>query len=292
MRALSFLVVALAACGGKKDEGTAGDPKPVDKVVACRAGQVSQDGACVEVVTAEKIAAVAQQQSRIDELAKLLEQGEVVAAPVELIAGLRELDAWKAFAATNDKAKIADELVLQIDNAVKTLRTFKASLGEVSTRVGNLKGELDKLMIDTGTAKKLEDVRAEISAQVKAAVEPFAAQTQDTLQNAIVPLTAKLEEASALVDIACGTVRLSGGDKAKALCKDAKDAFAKSTTYLADFKERPAKLFDDVSTTLETQLAILVDDQTKQLVDAAQTKVSEALRLPPAGSAAAGSAAP
>src|SRR5262249_39843353 len=153
-------------------------------------------------------------------------------------------------------------------------------------RVGNLKGELDKLMTQTGAAQKLADVQTQISTQVKATVEPFAAQVTDTIQNAIVPLSAKLDEVGAIVDIACGTVKLKGGDKAKALCKDAKDQFGKATTYLADFKDRPAKLYDELSATLVTQLDQLIDTQTKAALDAAQLKVNEALKLPPAGAAA------
>src|SRR5690606_7923412 len=149
---------------------------------------------------------------------------------------------WKALAAANDQAKLADEIVAQLDAAVKTMRTFKDSLGEVETRLGDLKGELDKLMADTGTRQQLAEVQAQISAKVKETVEPFAAQVQETIQNAIVPLTEKLEEVSAIVDIACGTVRLKGGDQAKALCKDAKDIFGKAEAFVADMKDRPAKL--------------------------------------------------
>ena len=272
------VVVSLGACKGKQQEA----PAPADKApVKCPAGQVDNGGTCVAVVTHDAVAAVTQQQSRIDELAKLLDQVEVVQAPIEILDGLRQIDAWKAFAASNDKAKIADEVVAAANNAVKTLRAFKASLGEVSTRLGNLKGELDKLMVDSGATRKLEEVRVAVSAQVKAAIEPFAAQVADTIQNAIVPLSAKLDDVSAIVDIACGTVKLSGGDKAKDLCKDAKTAIDKSTAFLADFKKRPTALFDDVAQTLEAKLGQLIDTETKQLIDAAQAKVNALLALPP-----------
>lgn len=286
MRAL-FLVglFAVGACSGKSQDKPAGE-KAVEQALVCPAGQASKDGACVVVVTAEKIAAVAQQQSRIDELAKLLERVDTVATPVELVSGLRELEPWKTLAATNDRAKLADDVVAQLDNAVKTLRTFKASLGEVSARVGNLKGELDKLMMDTGATKKLADVQAQVSAQVKAAVEPFAAQVTDTIQNAIVPLDQKLTEVSALVDIACGTVTLKGGDQAKALCKDAKVTFGQAMAFVTELKARPAALYGELAKTLETQLDVLVDSTTKQALAAAQTQVNDALKLPPAGSAA------
>jgi hypothetical protein len=287
MRSLSVVVLVLAvvACGGKKDDKAAVE-KTVDKPVTCTAGQVVKDGACVAVVTPEKVAAVAEQQSRIDEVAKLLDRADTLTAPIEVINGLRDLDAWKAFAKTSGNAKLADDVVAQLDNAVKTLRTFKASLGEVQTRVGNLKGELDKLMTQTGAAQKLEDVRAQISTQVKATIEPFAAQVHDTIQNAIVPLSAKLDEVGAVVDIACGTVKLKGGDQAKALCKDAKDAFGKATGFITDFKDRPAKLYGELSTTLVTQLDQLIDKETKAALDTAQAKVNEALKLPPAAGSA------
>ena len=280
-----MLVLAVIACGGKKDDKAAAE-KTVDKPVTCTAGQVVKDGACVAVVTPEKVAAVAEQQSRIDEVAKLLDRADTLTAPIEVINGLRDLDAWKAFAKSNGNAKLADDVVAQLDNAVKTLRTFKASLGEVQTRVGNLKGELDKLMTQTGAAQKLEDVRAQISTQVKATIEPFAAQVHDTIQNAIVPLSAKLDEVGAVVDIACGTVKLKGGDQAKALCKDAKDAFGKATGFITDFKDRPAKLYGELSTTLVTQLDQLIDKETKAALDIAQAKVNEALKLPPAAGSA------
>jgi hypothetical protein len=286
-----FVVLALAACNTKKNDGGGGGSgsgsgemaKPVEKPIACPAGQVDQNGTCVTVITPQKVQAVAQQQTRIDELAKLLDQVDVAAAPIEIMNGLRQLDQWKAFAATNDRAKLADEVVATVDNAIKTLRAFKANLGEVSARLGNLKGELQRILDDPATARRLDEVRTQVSAQLKTAIEPYAAQTADTLQNALSPLVAKLEEISAIVDIACGTVRLSGGDKAKSLCKDAKTAFANSTKFVDDFKVRPAALFDDVTKTLETELELLVDAGTKQLIDTAQAKVNEALKLPPGG---------
>jgi hypothetical protein len=77
-------------------------------------------------------------------------------------------------------------------------------------------------------------------------------------------------------------VKLKGGDQAKALCANARDAFGKATAYLADFKDRPAKLYGDLSTTLETQLEQLVDKETKLALDTAQAKVNDALKVPPA----------
>src|SRR6185503_4107616 len=91
------LVASIAACGNRTDpaagkgsgEGTAAAPAGPAK---CPPGNVVKDGACVAVVTAEKIAAVAQQQSRLDELAKLLDQVDTVGAPIELFNGIRQLE--------------------------------------------------------------------------------------------------------------------------------------------------------------------------------------------------------
>ena len=136
---LGVVVLAVVACSSKSQDKPAGE-KPVEKPVTCPPGQVAKDGACVVVVTPEKVAAVAQQQTRIEEVGKLLDKADTLSAPIELINGLRDLDAWKALAASNNTAKLADEVVAQLDNGVKTLRTFKASLGEAAGRLGNLKG--------------------------------------------------------------------------------------------------------------------------------------------------------
>ena len=290
MRNAWIVVVALAACSGKNTEGSASAPA---KPIACPAGQVDSGGTCVVVVTPDKIAQVAQQQSRIDDLAKLLDQLKVVEAPIDILDGLRQLDQWKLLAATNDKAKLVDETVATLKTSVTTLRTFKANLGEASSRVANLKGELDKLMSDPATARRLDDVRSQISTQINAIVKPLSAQITDTIQSALVPLSEKLDDLSAVVDVACGTVRLSGGDQAKQLCKDAKDTFANGTKFLEDFKTRPAALYDGVAKTFETQLDQLVDKETKNLLDATQATVDAALKLPPSGSGSAtGSATP
>jgi hypothetical protein len=41
-----------------------------------------------------------------------------------------------------------------------------------------------------------------------------------------------------------------------------------------------------VTTQLETELAVLIDDQARQALDAAQAAVNDALKLPGAGGAA------
>src|SRR5215470_14244606 len=102
-------------------------------------------------------------------------------------------------------------------------------------------------MTDTGGARKLEDVRASVSAQLRTAVEPLGAQVQDTIQNALVPLTTQLSELSDVVVTGCTMAKLSGGgDKMKDLCAQSKDAFTKALAYLIDLKARPAQLFADI----------------------------------------------
>jgi len=281
------LVTAACGCGGKKDDPGAkatSEPRPAAPV-SCPAGNVVKDGACVVVVTAEKIAAVGKQQSRLDDLARLLDQVDTVGAPIELFNGIRQLDQWKALKDKSEKFAALDAVAATLDTAVKTLRTFKGQLGEASARIGNLKGELDRLMTDTATTRKLEEVRGAVSTELRAAIEPLAAQVTDALQNAVLPLTTRLSDLSDLVITGCTMAKLSGGgDKLKELCGQAKDVFTKGVAYVDDLKARPAKMFAELSTELETQLGQLVDNETQKLVGTVQDKVNAALSLPAPGS--------
>jgi hypothetical protein len=290
-----LVLLVMASCSSKKTEpgggsGSAVKPVELEKPITCPPGNVAQDGKCVAVVTAEKIEVVVKQQTRLDDLAKLLEKIDTAAAPIELLNAFRKLDEWKNLTDKFEKLKMVDSVVAELDSGIKTLRTFKASLGEASGRLANLKGELDRLMKDSGAARQLAEVRTQVSAQVRSTMEPLGAQVADTIQNALNPLTTKLEEVEAILEITCASLKLSGGGvQAKTLCTQAKEAFTTGRAYLADFKERPAKLFDELSTELETQLEQLIDAEAKKLLDVAQVKVNAALKLPPAG---AGSAAP
>jgi hypothetical protein len=305
MRKISVVIalLALVACG-KKDKdagaggtgsaavggGSAGKQEPVPPA-SCPPGNVVKDGACVVVVTPEKVAVVAQQQSRIDEAVKLLDRVDTLAAPIDLMGAIRQLDQWKAAAAKSDKLKMFDEIVGSLGTAVEQLRVFKAGLGEASGRLGDLKSELDRMLKDTGAARRIEEVRAQISSQVRAAVQPLAQQVTDTIQKGLAPLTTRFEDATNLVTAGCALMALGrAGDKSKELCGQATELFAQGKKYLDDVKTKPAALFDEVTTKLETELAALIDDQAKQLLDSAQTAVNEALKLPPAP-AGAGSAA-
>jgi hypothetical protein len=308
MRTLHLLVVpavvlGLAACPKKKDDAgtTTGSAdlttKPVETSIAapamaCPPGNVVKDGACVVVVTAEKVQVVVQQQSRLDELSKLLDNVEVVAGPIELLNAFRQLPEWKSLSATSEELRVVEQVVATLDASVKKLREFKAGLGEASARLGNLKGELDRLMTDQQVAKTIDEVRTRISAELRTTLEPLAANVSDTIQNALTPLAEQLGEWSDLIITACTIAkRTGGGAKVKDLCGQAKDIFGKANTFLADLKTRPAKLYDEVSTKLEAELEALVDAESKKLLDAAQEKVNAALKLPPAGAGSAGPAA-
>jgi hypothetical protein len=278
MRKLLVVVALLGAgCGNKKDSGNA-DPKTVEPPVEK-----------VEITPAQ-VQAIQAQQSRLDELGKLLDKVDAVAAPVEIANQFRQLEEWKGLVSKFDQLKTVDTLVGELDNAVKSLRTFRAGLDQAETRLGNLAGELDKWMKESGTGAQLADVRAKVSADVRAAIEPLAQQTGDVIANAMQPLMTKLEQVEGLIEVGCGGLKLSGAsDAAKKQCDAAKTAFATGKEYLAGLKDKPVQLFNDVSTAVETALVNLVDDATKQAVDAAQTQVNALLKLPtaeaPAGSA-------
>ena len=286
------LSLLICACGHKDVAGTgSGSAVVVDAPVTCPPGNVVKDGACVVVVTPEKILAVQTQKSRLDDLAIILDKIDTLSAPIELVNGLRATPQWKSIAATSSKFAIVEQVVGVLDQGVKQLRVFKGSLGEASRRLGDLGGELDKLLKDPGAAQQLADVRAKVSAEVRGAIEPLATQVQDTITKAIAPIEAQLGDTADMIIGACAMAKLSGGgDSLKELCGQAKDVFGKATAFMIDIKAKPAALFDDVSKQLETQLDQLVDTETKTLISVAQAKISSLLLLPGAGSA--GSAAP
>jgi F0F1-type ATP synthase membrane subunit b/b' len=297
MRKISVVIalLALVACGKKDKEasgaqGTAevgkqgGASKPIDPPATCPPGNVVKDGTCVAVITAEKVAVVEQQRSRIDELAALLERVDTVAVPIDLMGGLRQLEPWKALVAKNEKLKTFDEIATTLDTAVKQLRTFKAGLGQTSAQLGNLKGELERLLADTGAARRIEEVRAQISSQLRTTVMTFADDVTQTIQGALAPLELRFTDASNLVTLGCAAMALGrAGEESKKLCDQATAAFAAGKKYLADVKARPAQLFEEVTTKLEAELAALIDEQAQQLLDTAQVAVNDALKLPAGG---------
>lgn len=279
--------LAVAACGGKRDDagrGSAEAQVAPAKPIQCPAGNAVQDGACVVVVTPETLAVVATQKTRIDELAAVLDKVDLLGAPIELLDGMRQLEAFQQLKARIGRLALLDAAAAQLDNAVRTLRTFKSSLGEASTRIGDLERQLDQLMTQTGAAQKLDDARAQVSTSVRAALEPLAGQVVDAIHNALVPLDAKLNEAGRMLITGCTMSELSGGGAPlKALCAQAEDRFAKGRAYLEGVKDKPAAMFRDVSTQLELKLDTLVDAQTRKLLDEARAKVSAARAEPAAG---------
>lgn len=277
MRKLLVVVGLLAiGCGNKTESGDKAKKEvapPVEKVEK------------VEITPAQ-IQAVQAQQTRLDELGKVLDKVDLVATPIEIANQFRQLPEWKGLVSSFDQLKLVDTLVGELDNAVKTLRTFRAGLDQAGARLGNLAVELDKWMKDTGTGAKLAEVRAKVSAEVRATLEPLAQQTGDVIANALRPLMEKLERVEGLLEMGCGGLKISGGsDAAKKQCESAKTAFTAGKAYLAELKDKPVKLYDDVSTAIETALVNLYDDATKQAIDAAQLRVNELLKLPSAGSA-------
>ncbi len=300
MRIAIGLALLVCACGHKDSAGTGSGsaaPPVVASPTTCPPGNVVKDGACIVVVTPEKILAVQTQKSRLDDLAAVLDKIDTLSAPIELVNGLRATPQWKSIAATSSKFAIVEQVVGVLDQGVKQLRTFKVSLGEAGKRLGDLAGELDKMLKDPGTAQQLADVRAKVSAEVRGAIEPLATQVQDTITKAIAPIEAQLGDTADMIIGACAMAKLSGGgDSLKELCGQAKDVFGKATAFMIDIKTKPAALFDDVSKQLETQLDQLVDAETKAAIGVAQAKINSLLLLPAAGSAtmpnAPGSAAP
>jgi hypothetical protein len=298
MRTLVLLCVVAALGCGKKQEPTDQNaknadnakPKPVEPAMSCPPGSAVKDGACVAVITPDKVAAIGQQQSRLDELAKLLDAADNVAAPVELLDGFRQLDGWKTVLKANPKLQIVDDTVAMLKDGVAQLHALRGSLGEASQRLGNLKGELDHVMQQSGTAQSLADLQGKVKADLQGMIAPLETQVTATIQKVIVPVTQQLNDTADLVVGACAMAKMSGGgDKLKALCGQAKDVFGKATAFLNDFKDRPATLFDQFTTTLEQQLGLLVDSESKQLLDGAQARVNAVLKLPPAA-AGSGSA--
>jgi len=280
------LVAALAACGKKKDGGEgagSSEVKPVEaeKPLTCPPGNVVKDGACAEVITAEKVEAVATEKTRLDELAQLLDKAEAVAAPIELLDGIRQTDQWKKLAGANKKLAIADQVVETLNDAVKQIRTVKEGLAEAATRLGNLQGELDKFLKDTGAATQLADLRKQVSDELRGALEPVAADLAGAIEQVLVPVIAQLTDASDLIIGACAMAKLSGsGDKLKDLCAQAKDVFPKAIAFLEDAKTKPATLFADVTGKLEAALGQLIDDETRSLLATAQARVDAALKVP------------
>lgn len=279
-RALALLFVSVVACG--KGDGGNGEtkPPPPPPTLTCPAGSLADaTGKCVVVITQPKIDAVEAQETRLEDLGKLLDKVDTLAAPIELLDGFRQLDEWKTLSAASSKLKIVDDVVATLDTAVKQLRDFRAHLGDVQAKLHDLRGTLDQLIAGTGMAKNLADARAQISAQVRAMIAPYAIDTIATIQKAIAPVTDQLADVADLVRGACAMAKLSGGgDKLKELCDKATSVLDPAKTYLDSIKAKPAVIFDELATQLAGQLDPLLDDATKTALAAAQKQVDSALQ--------------
>ncbi len=281
--AASFVVVAAPACKGKDDPAAKGGPAaPAEQPLpTCKPGELVQAGACVAVVTAATVQAVQQQGDRLDQLGKVLDDVAVVAGPIELLKAFRELDAWKQMVSLVPELAKAEGVIDTLDQGVKQLATFRASLGDVRTRLGAIAAEVQAVYDGTGTRKKVEDVRAMISAEVAAATTSLEAATQQLVEQVVAPALAQLQDVAAIVEGACALGKLKGGgadfDK---LCAQARGVFGPAQTYLAGLRTEPAMLLRELTTALQTQLAALLDQAAAAALDGAQTRVDALLKTP------------
>jgi hypothetical protein len=214
----------------------------------------------------------------------------VVGAPIELLDGLRQTDQWKKIAGANAKLAIVDQVVATLNDGVKQLRVLQDGLAGAAVRFGNLGAELDKVLHDTGATKQLDALRKQVSDELRAAIEPLAAELATAAEKVLVPVTAQVKDVKDLVLGACAMAKLSGGGSQLAtLCAQAGDLLPKGVAYLEQLKAAPATLFADLGKRLEAELGPLIDDQTRALLDTAQTKVNAALKLQPVESTGSGS---
>lgn len=292
------VAVTLVGCKSKATSSpTAGSgsaqvvPTPVPVAIQCPPGNAIENNVCVAAVTAEKIEAVTQQASRVDELAKLLEKAEVLAAPIELLGGFRQLEVWKNLVKLNKKLIVVDEVAAGLDVGIKELRTLKVTLGESATKLGDLRGFLDGLMKQPSVAQPLATLQADIAMRLRGVLEPLEAQITNVAQSTLAPAAQKLTDVADMVIGACAMGKATGGgDSLKQLCDQAKAAFGPAQTFLAEFNTQPMALFTQLTGTLETKLSNLLDAKTQLVLTEAQTRIAALLKLPtPSGGSGSGS---
>ncbi len=294
------VAVALVGCKSKTNPGPtagSGSSQPVQPpgpaAIQCPPGNAIANNVCVPAVTAEKIEAVGQQASRVDELAKLLDKAEVLSAPIELLGGLRQLDVWKNLVKLNKKLLVVDEVAAGLDSGIKELRTLKITLTESATKLGDLRGFLEGVMKQPAVALPLATLQADIAMRLRGVLEPLEAQITNVAQSKLVPAAQKLTDVADMVIGACAMGKATGGgDSLKQLCDQAKLAFGPAQAFLADFKTQPMALFTQLTDTLETKLSNLLDEKTQLVLTEAQTRITALLKLPAIDNAAgSGSAA-
>ncbi len=297
MKRILGLVIMTALVGGggckkKPDDGSGSGsgsgsmttPMVDPSAKKCPPGNVLKADVCTPLITAEKVQAVAAQKTQLDNLAKLLDKADDVAAPIELLDAVRQLDEWKKLSATNSKFKAIEDIVAILGEAVKQLHAFQAGVKDGSIHLNNIRGELDAIMKDTGAARKIEDVQAQLGKELQAAVDGLTTQVVATIQKVMGPLKGQIQDVSDLLITACTIAKVSGGsDKLKDLCTKARDVFGKATTFLAELETKPQQIIAQLSGQLQAQLGDLVDAESKKMLDTAQQAVNDALKLPAGG---------
>jgi hypothetical protein len=191
------------------------------------------------------------------------------------------MDAWKTLVGLVPDLAKAEGVIEALDGAVKQLATFKVQLADVRTRLGNVDGELTKILETTGTKQKLDEARAKVSAELTAAVKTLDAELQHLVEQTIVPLSTQVAAVAEVIDGACALGKLKGGgDELKKLCDEAKVKFGEAKQYLSTVQTEPATLTRELTTVIETQLPKLLDDAAKTALDEAQKHVDTMLGTP------------
>jgi len=279
-RVLLVVMVAVALVTGCKKKGETreqaggGDQPPT---VTCDKGQLLDQGKCVPVVTAENVMAVEAQANKLDDLQKTLGKLEVLAAPIELMNAIRQLDAWKKFAASSRKFKEVDNVVEQLSAGVDQFKAFEAQLADSRTNLADLTGTLQGLYEGSGAAKTVADARAKVSSQVQAAIEPLQAKVTEA-SAAIEPMLGELDKLGDIFSGVCALGSMSGGgDDFKKLCETGRDQFKAAVDFLKAHKDAPKTLLTELVAGIDSEIGDLISSETKQLLDQAQKKVDEAI---------------
>lgn len=295
VKAIALALLAVSACKSNNNNGSAapsnGSGAPAVGAAApspaCPVGNALDAGKCVEAVTAEKVAAVDKQASRIDEMVTLLAKVDQLSAPIELLNGLRQQEAWTQLTKAYSGLATVNDIVGMLDTGVKELRALSTTLNTSKAALTDLKAQLNGLMTSPAVAKPLADVQALVSAKVEAAVAPLAAQIAKVGESVLSPALAKFNDIGDMVIGACAVGKATGGPALKDLCTKARDVFTTANAFLAEVKTKPVALFDQVANDLKSSLANLVTSEANQAISNAQKQLNALLKLPAAGGAAA-----
>lgn len=274
-------LAALVAVGcGKKDDGAEaqGTPKPgAAPAVACDKGQIHDGTKCVAVVTPDAVAAVKGQVSKLDEIEGKLDKLGELTAVIELVNAIRQLDVWKKASATSSKFKKVDEMVDTLQQGSEELAAFNTQLKASKAKLADLGGTLQELYDGSGAARTLADARAQVSTELRAAVEPLQAQVTEAVK-AIEPALTELAKLGDIIGGVCAMGSLyGGGAEFDTLCKTGKEAFATALAFLEANKDAPKTMLLELVGQLESQLGALIDAEAARLLDQAQAAVDSAV---------------